>query len=74
MLKFGLKALTAATLIVSKFEAIELESGLQADIETLLQSEVDAENSRDCNFPNTKQFNTPEYLAMSGSCKKRMIW
>ena len=36
MLKFGLKALTAATLIMSKVEAIELELGLQADIETLL--------------------------------------
>ena len=36
MLKFGLKAVTAATLIVSKIKAIELELGLQADIETLL--------------------------------------
>ena len=54
---------------------------MQLEAETELKALVEQEKENfseitmePCPFPQVTQFNTPEYLAQSASCKKRQIW
>lgn len=74
MFKYSLASLAAYSAT-----SIELQSRAQlqlgSEIEALVEQEVYSDMSTDpCAFPDVKQFNTPEYLAQSASCKKRQIW
>lgn len=68
MLKLGTFVIALAT----TGRAVNLNLELEAEIQALLEQENYADNTTEpCPFPDTKQFNTPEYLAQSASCKKR---
>jgi len=68
MFKLGTFAFALATAV----SAVNLNLELEAEIQALLEQENYADNTTEpCPFPDTKQFNTPEYLAQSASCKKR---
>ena len=63
------------TLVAAIVSAVNLELEAGAELEALVEQEHMSEISMEpCPFPQVTQFNTPEYLAQSASCKKRQIW
>ena len=72
MFKIGLLALSATTV-----SALQLESGLQAEIRALVEAEAEQFARQDlapCLFPDDVEFKSRAYVSQSASCKKRQIW
>lgn len=64
-----------AAMAITSLTELELETQALLDMEAEAEFvEKSLQATEPCAFPDTEQFNTPEYLAQSASCKKRQIW